>query len=446
MNKNPAQAEAGPSSSLPVSIHRRQAQQAIVRRAAQEVREEARRKKEARLDREQLADDTSAKVVTNCDFPQAGPSKCQHDNIDDDGLSKSPDLSLPWHSPTPPPDEDFFLQRSPSPGPPPDEEFFPQRSPSPGPPPDEDFFLQRSPSPGPPPPDEDFFLWQSPSLGPPPPDQALLEHHRVAIDVNKLATLAILPKMKDTIEFIHALQNASLDDPCSKHNAAALHHLREPHQASLEINQPAIRFAISEYFALEHSAQDAYEHIHRSAGHCFAGDANEIPSYYQIERLIAEFTGVESIEHDMCPESCIAFTGPFSHLEHCPICGHDRYDAIKLRTSGGWTKVALRKFVTIPLGAQLQALWRDPGHAEKMSHLQNETERIFNLLREHGGQIDVFNDFVMGSDYIHAVACGDITKDDIVLMISMDGAQLYESKQSDCWIYIWIVMNHAPGE
>ncbi|KAG0691629.1 hypothetical protein DFH29DRAFT_884033 [Suillus ampliporus] len=125
----------------------------------------------------------------------------------------------------------------------------------------------------------------------------------------------------------------------------------------------------------------------------------------------------------MCTESCIAFTGPFSHLENCPICGHHRYDPIKLRTSGGRTKVALHKFVTIPLGTQLQALWGDPSHAEKMSYLQNEMERIFNLLHEHGGQIDVFNDFIMGSDYIHAVARGDIVKDDIVLMISMDGAK-----------------------
>lgn len=257
-----------------------------MRRAAQEAREEAHRKREARLDRKKSPDDTIAKRS-----PSLGP---------------------------PPPNEDILPRRSPSPDPPPPNEDFPQRSPSPG---------------------------------PRPPAQALPEHQRVAIDVNRLATLAILPKMKNTIEFIRGLQNASLDDPCSKLNAAALHRLREPHQAPLEINQPAIRFAISEYFALEHSAQDAYERIRRSAGHCFAGDANEIPSYHQIERLIAEFTGVESIEHDMCSESCVAFTGPFSHLDNCPVCGHHRYDPIKLRTSGGRTKVALRKFVTIPLGA-----------------------------------------------------------------------------------------------
>jgi hypothetical protein len=37
------------------------------------------------------------------------------------------------------------------------------------------------------------------------------------------------------------------------------------------------------------------------------------------------------------------------------------------------------------------------------------------------------------------------THDDMVLMFSIDGAQLYRSKTSDCWIYIWIIMDHAPG-
>jgi Transposase family tnp2 len=29
-------------------------------------------------------------------------------------------------------------------------------------------------------------------------------------------------------------------------------------------------------------------------------------------------------------------------------------------------------------------------------------------------------------------------------MLSLDGAQLYEHKASDCWIYIWVIFNHAP--
>jgi hypothetical protein len=29
-------------------------------------------------------------------------------------------------------------------------------------------------------------------------------------------------------------------------------------------------------------------------------------------------------------------------------------------------------------------------------------------------------------------------------MLSLDGAQLYEHKASDCWIYIWVIFDHAP--
>lgn len=47
----------------------------------------------------------------------------------------------------------------------------------------------------------------------------------------------------------------------------------------------------------------------------------------------------------------------------------------------------------------------------------------------------------MGHDAISAVLDGNIKENDIVLMVSLDGAQLYESKQSDCWMYIWVIIN-----
>jgi hypothetical protein len=31
-------------------------------------------------------------------------------------------------------------------------------------------------------------------------------------------------------------------------------------------------------------------------------------------------------------------------------------------------------------------------------------------------------------------------------MFSINGAQLYESKQSDCWIYIWVLFDHSPDQ
>ncbi|KIM71551.1 hypothetical protein PILCRDRAFT_804895 [Piloderma croceum F 1598] len=113
----------------------------------------------------------------------------------------------------------------------------------------------------------------------------------------------------------------------------------------------------------------------------------------------------------MCINSCLAFTGPFSELSECPTCNEARFDSL--------TELPRQKFHTIPIGPQLQALWRS-------------------------AQNTLYDDVYHGRDYLAAVERGDITADDMMLLFSIDGAQLYESKQSDCWIAIWIILDHAP--
>lgn len=72
-------------------------------------------------------------------------------------------------------------------------------------------------------------------------------------------------------------------------------------------------------------------------------------------------------------------------------------------------------------------------------------ERILAELQQHN-RIHVlpYGDIFDGSDYLDAVAGNNIMSEDMVLMLSIDGAQLYCNKVSDCWIYIWVVMDHAP--
>jgi hypothetical protein len=57
-----------------------------------------------------------------------------------------------------------------------------------------------------------------------------------------------------------------------------------------------------------------------------------------------------------------------------------------------------------------------------------------------------FDDIFCGSDYLEAVEKGEISDDDMVVMFSIDGAQLYRNKQSDCWIYIWLILDLAPDQ
>ena len=49
------------------------------------------------------------------------------------------------------------------------------------------------------------------------------------------------------------------------------------------------------------------------------------------------------------------------------------------------------------------------------------------------GEIPVIDDIAMGLDYLGPV-----------LMVSIDRAQLYEHKESNCWMYVWIIINLSP--
>ncbi|THH29105.1 hypothetical protein EUX98_g5083 [Antrodiella citrinella] len=74
------------------------------------------------------------------------------------------------------------------------------------------------------------------------------------------------------------------------------------------------------------------------------------------------------------------------------------------------------------------------------------TEKILKELRDNNGKISMYEDVFYGSEFIQSVTSGQLKPDDMCLMLSIDGCQRYEYKQSDCWIYIWIVLDHAPED
>jgi len=108
--------------------------------------------------------------------------------------------------------------------------------------------------------------------------------------------------------------------------------------------------------------------------------------------------------------------------------------------------VPQKQFHTIPIGPQLQVLWWTSKGAKDLGYCKEYTEKFLKELRLNGGnRVSPYSDIFDSSDILKAIAHEDITCDDMVLMFSIDGAQLYCSKASDCWIYIWVIMDHAPG-
>ena len=97
----------------------------------------------------------------------------------------------------------------------------------------------------------------------------------------------------------------------------------------------------------------------------------------------------------------------------------------------------------IPIGPQLQALYRDPESACHAHYLCLERSHVLSEI-EQTGYLAEYTDVLHGSNLIDAFRDMRIGEDDLVLMFSMDGAQLYTQKQSACWIYIWVLFNLSP--
>jgi len=73
-------------------------------------------------------------------------------------------------------------------------------------------------------------------------------------------------------------------------------------------------------------------------------DPANLLSYKNACKKLASLTGVSSISTDMCPNTCLAFTGPFATLNEYPKCGSPRYR----KTNGRGRKQPLRVFIHFP--------------------------------------------------------------------------------------------------
>ncbi|EPQ49980.1 hypothetical protein GLOTRDRAFT_134382 [Gloeophyllum trabeum ATCC 11539] len=229
-------------------------------------------------------------------------------------------------------------------------------------------------------------------------------------------------------QFIKLLKAATLDDGHSRLDDDVLERLLNPPNTTLDIDDPDTRFSIRVYLLLAEASEDCYASMQRAVADRF-GSSVSMLSYYEVWKLVGDLTGVFPIVYDMCERSCMAYSGPYAELDRCPYCDHPRWDPKKSR---GATHVPYKVFSTFPIGPQLQALWRSLESAQAMQYRRIRTEQLLSELEI--GQLphlEEFDDLLCGNAYLRAVNEGHIEDDDVVLMLSADGAQLYKNKTSD---------------
>jgi hypothetical protein len=80
-----------------------------------------------------------------------------------------------------------------------------------------------------------------------------------------------------------------------------------------------------------------------------------------------------------------------------------------------------------------------------MQYLYQRTQQVLDEFKEKN-KILIINDIAASWDYLGSSLAGDISENNIVVMASLNGLQIYEDKDSNCWLYIWVVINLAPNK
>ena len=213
----------------------------------------------------------------------------------------------------------------------------------------------------------------------------------------------------------------------------------DPTQKTWTLDDPQLRLSFQIYLSLSaHSSESTYESIRSSIKGCYS--ASTMLSFDQVRNRLKKITGILPLHFDMCVNTCLAYTGIFDTLTLCPFYGECRYEQ---HHDTEEPKIAHRQFITLPIGPQLQALWR---HSVSVAKLQDRLQRTTDLLAQHkaDGGIQDYYDICCGSEYLDLVESGQITANDMVLVLSMDGAQLYRNKESDTWFGITTLIDFPP--
>lgn len=245
-------------------------------------------------------------------------------------------------------------------------------------------------------------------------------------------------ELRLAMQYIPLLRNASLDD--SDLDEEDIAKLRNPKPCRVNLEKDFdTKLSLDLFLALQTYPDTVYSKIIAILNKALPDLS--LLSLYRIKCHARNLAGVATTKYDMCPNSCIAYTGPLLNENKCYVCKESRWDPKYVGK-----KVAAAKFTTLTVGTQLQALYSSPESAQLMCYRREKTkpllEKIQNGIEMH---FDTYDDIFTSFDYYDLVKSGAVNDKSILLMLSMDGAQLYKHRSSDCWMIIWVILELSPS-
>jgi hypothetical protein len=173
----------------------------------------------------------------------------------------------------------------------------------------------------------------------------------------------------------------------------------------------------------------------------------EILSIYSCRQLAAKLTELEPEKVDICPKSCIAYTGQFKDMTSCPykrpgegVCGIPRYHTKRTATSKSKPQAQM---LYLPVMATIKAMFANAETALLMRHRDRCLQEALRVTAEAAR---TFSDFGNSKVHMHHFKNLNLFQEprDIAFAISSDGAQLTMKKKSDTWLLLLLLLNLPP--
>ena len=246
------------------------------------------------------------------------------------------------------------------------------------------------------------------------------------------STTIHLPNLQTTQDFVDALRSASLEK--SGMQLEDIDCLRDPGPV-LDIKDllPLLR-------SLRHLINNAGSSWAHYEGICsielLNNPSDAFMSFDQARHRLLWLSGVVPLEHDMCPNTCVAYTGPYEELITCSHCPLSRYFPNSTTPQ--------KHFTTVPIRPVIQAFYGSCDIAEHMHYLERSLSMNADHARRSGRSLNKYDDISCSNDILSAWISGTLWKTDIALQLSIDGAQLRADQPSEAWIFIWILHNLLP--
>ena len=98
----------------------------------------------------------------------------------------------------------------------------------------------------------------------------------------------------------------------------------------------------------------------------------------------------------------------------------------------------------ILIGPVIQAFYSSSTISKQMYYLENQLAVNVDIASNSHGLLDIYDDTACGQELLDAWRTGCFKKCDIALQFSINGAQLRCDRQSEAWVFIWVIHNLTP--